>query len=200
MKQNYNRKRGFEDDLERELKAAELFLSKANDDVIGKNNSSYINTEPSNKNFITDKELTNTILNNNNFSSNPNDSKLYTFADQQLNSSENISNQKIIKEDDLLLKYKKQLKSFGFPEIGKLIFESESDKEKTLKFFDFIMNKKSLESETRVSYKKQIESINYQLVTSQSNYFKIEKEYNEINEQNKKIVKEKKEVDSKLSK
>jgi len=156
MKNNLNRKKGFEDDLDRELKKAELFLNKTNDDVIGKNDLSYIRTEQSNSNsnkFISDKDLNSTLSNNQN-----NESKLFTFAENdQTNNNGGLKTINInLKDDDLLLKYKKQLKSFGFPEIGKMLFENDTEKEKTLKFFDFIMSKKTIESETRISYKKQV--------------------------------------------
>ena len=146
MKNNFNTRKikGYEDDLDRELRAAEMFLNKTNDDVI-KNENSYLNNEQSNKKYITDKEIENSLSN---------ESKLFTFADPQLN--ENTKNFNGLMEDDLLQKYKKQLKSFGFPELGKIIFENDIEKEKTLKFLDFIMSKRSSESEARVKSKKQV--------------------------------------------
>jgi len=54
------------------------------------------------------------------------------------------------------MRYKKQLKSSGFPEIGNIIWEKEDDKILLFKFFDYIIMKKSNENNERMKLKKNV--------------------------------------------
>jgi hypothetical protein len=131
----------------------------------------------------------NTITNNNC----TNSSKMET------DSLPEVSNTCNTKIDEDLLKYKKQLKSFGFPDIG-LIYYSDEDKPKILSFFDFIIMKKSAENEEKLKYKKQIDALLNKINFMSNENEKLQKELNLINEENKKYFKEKKDFESKIIK
>lgn len=105
-------------------------------------------------------------------------------------------------KDEILIKYKKQLKSFGFPEIGNFYFlpNEDEEKEKTLKFFDYIIMKKSNENEDKFKLKKQLDILGEKLSYCQSENIKLEKELISLRDETKKYLKEKQEAENKVNK
>jgi hypothetical protein len=102
--------------------------------------------------------------------------------------------------DSDLLKYKKQLKSVGFPEIGVFAFPNLDEKEKTLKFFDFVIIKKTSENEEKIKFKKQLDGLTEKIPLLQNDNSRLEKEIMILNEEIKKYHRDKKDNESKLMK
>lgn len=165
------------EDLDREIKAADKFLNQNEEEMIFKNTITN-NKIPIEAPIITG--FTSSAL----------------AEESTINNNIPLPNTKI---DEDLLKYKKQLKSFGFPDIG-LIYYSDEDKSKVLSFFDFIIMKKSTENEEKLKYKKQIDVMSNKLNFIQNENEKLQKEISLINEENKKYFKEKKDFESKINK
>ncbi len=61
-----------------------------------------------------------------------------------------------IAENNLLNKYRKQLRANGFPELGNILFSNENDQELLFKFFDYILIKKSNENGEKLKLKKTV--------------------------------------------
>jgi hypothetical protein len=139
MNSTQKQKKSINFELEKEIEAAQMFLSRTNEDFLKKmkinnKNNNIENIEDNNENNINiDKkeEINNNIINTNNIV-------------QEIN----------IDKD--LLYYKKYLKNYNFPEIGNIIFPTDKDKEQTIKFLHFIITKKSNENEEKTRTKKQV--------------------------------------------
>lgn len=100
---------------------------------------------------------------------------------------------KINRVDPDLLRYKKQLKSFGFPEIGNFYFKKDEfeEKENTFRFFDFILLQKSKENEERMNLKKQADYFQDKMSQLHEVNSWQEKEISNLSEEIKKLTKEK---------
>jgi hypothetical protein len=160
-------------DLEKELLAAEKFLNKNANEILKSSEPSLLNISTSNVSTDINKEKTNTTK-------------------PQLEKRKKI--------DPDLIKYQKQLKSFDFPEIGNFYFPNSEQKEITLKFFDFLILKKSTEHEEKMKFKKQIEMLSDKISTLHNDNSRLEKEIINLAEEIKKITKEKKDCETKLEK
>jgi hypothetical protein len=169
---SYGSSNFFMEDLDKELKAADKLF-----------NQSYQDKPKNSEEQLKTSNLSNSANDNR---ENPN----FTFTDNKINT--------IL--DSQLIKYQKQLKSFGFPLIGNFYFSSDEDKEKTFKFFDFLIMKKSTENEEKMKYKKQIDLLSTKLSNLQNENEKLTKELQSICEENKKFFKDKKDFEMKINK
>jgi len=166
-KLNYNHS-----ELEREIKAAEKFLSMANEDILYKSNN---NKKDS--------------------------SKLEREAGSNRDSSSQGKNsENLMINQHFFSKYYKQLRECGFPEPGSIETISEDEKCKFVNFFEYVLSKKNYENEIRVKYKSQIDSLNEQLSSSYKNNTKFEKELADLTAKNKQLTKENKENENKINK
>jgi len=145
------------------LKENEMQTHSSSATTIEKN-SIFINQhENVNSLIATSVANTNNNVENSNFDNNfylSNQSK--ENVDLQLKSQE-TKNQNLLfskdylgGENNLMSRYLKQLKSHGFPDIGKIFCQSENDMQLLFKFFDYILIKKSNENGDKLKLKKTV--------------------------------------------
>jgi hypothetical protein len=159
-------KKNINTELEEELKAAEMFLTKSNKDIIQSNELTGL--DEVNQHIVTKQNM-------------------------------DISHVGNFKNDDLY-KYRKQLRTFGFPDFGNLTFETEDDKIATLQFFDFVIRRKGVENEERTKFKKQIDALNNRINTLEGEKYRLEKEIITNREDMKRGDKDKKDSEGKVNK
>jgi len=75
---------------------------------------------------------------------------------KKIENLENSSLKEFLGENLLMNRYRKQLKSNGFPEFGNIFFREEKDQELLYKFFDHLLIKKSNENGDRLKLKKTV--------------------------------------------
>lgn len=111
----------------------------------------------SNTSFVA---FTNNNLENSNFDKNffLSDPGVEKSEHSNRNRNENLTSKNFIHENNLMNRYRKQLRANGFPELGSLFCESESDQELLYKFFDYILIKKSNENGDKLKLKKTVKS------------------------------------------
>jgi hypothetical protein len=171
-RKSYGSTNFFMEDLDKELKAADKLFNQNHQDK-------QKNTEES----LIQSNLSNSTIDNK-------ENQNFTFTENKINT--------IL--DSQLIKYQKQLKSFGFPQIGNFYFSIDEDKEKTLKFFDFLIMKKSNENDEKMKYKKQIDLLSTKLSNLLIENEKLTKEIQSIGEENKKFFKDKTDFETKINK
>jgi hypothetical protein len=159
--------------LDQEIMAAEKFLSQANDGIIQQKGICYGRSD-----FDNESGLNNNILKDENI-------------------EQNSTN---IECDEDILRYRKQLKSYGFPEIGNMSFLNIEEKEKTLKFLDFLILKKTNENGERVKFTKNFQLLTEKINKLQNDNSRLEKELTTERDEVRKLVKEKRDIESRLNK
>ena len=103
--------------------------------------------------------------------------------------------------DDILLSYLNRLKSFGFPELGKITLSPNiSEQEKTFQFFEYLIMKKANDSADYQKFRYQNDSLVKKCEALENQITKYEKEIRSLNEELKNNTKNKKDFDFKLSK
>ena len=166
------KKLNFNNELEREIKAAEKFLSLTNEDILYKSNNKNEPIKNESEQQFPNKEM-----------------KIKNDSKENSNINTNF-----------LFKYYKQLRDSGYPEPGNIQNCLDEEKCKFINFFDYILSKKNYENELRQKYKTQIDSLNEQLSSSYKNNSKLEKDLSDILSKNKQMLKENKESESKITK
>ena len=103
--------------------------------------------------------------------------------------------------DDILLSYLNRLKSFGFPELGKITLSpNSSEQEKTFQFFEYLIMKKANDSADYQKFRYQNDTLIKKCEALESQITKYEKEIRSLNEELRNNTKNKKDFDFKLSK
>ncbi len=103
--------------------------------------------------------------------------------------------------DDILLSYLNRLKSFGFPELGKITLSPNiSEQEKTFQFFEYLIMKKANDSADYQKFRYQNDSLVKKCEALENQITKYEKEKRNLNDELRNNTKNKKDFDFKLSK
>ena len=103
--------------------------------------------------------------------------------------------------EDILLSYLNRLKSFGFPELGKITLSPiTSEQEKTFQFFEHLIMKKANDSADYQKFRYQNDSLVKKCEALENQITKYEKEIRSLNEELKNNTKNKKDFDFKISK
>ena len=103
--------------------------------------------------------------------------------------------------DDILLSYLNRLKSFGFPELGKITLSPiTSEQEKTFQFFEHLIMKKANDSADYQKFRYQNDTLIKKCEALENQITKYEKEIRTLNDELRNNTKNKKDFDFKLSK
>ena len=103
--------------------------------------------------------------------------------------------------EDILLSYLNRLKSFGFPELGKITLSpNSSEQEKTFQFFEYLIMKKANDSADYQKFRYQNDTLIKKCEALESQITKYEKEIRTLNDELRNNTKNKKDFDFKLSK
>jgi hypothetical protein len=101
----------------------------------------------------TNNNLENSNFHNGCYSSNPSRENLEFLNKDKI---ENLISKDLFGENNLMIRYKKQLKTNGFPEIGSIYCQTENDQELLFKFLDYVLIKKSNENGDKLKLKKTV--------------------------------------------
>ena len=103
--------------------------------------------------------------------------------------------------EDILLSYLNRLKSFGFPELGKITLSPiTSEQEKTFQFFEHLIMKKANDSADYQKFRYQNDTLIKKCEALENQITKYEKEIRTLNDELRNNTKNKKDFDFKLSK
>ena len=103
--------------------------------------------------------------------------------------------------DDILLSYLNRLKSFGFPELGKITLSpNSSEQEKTFQFFEYLIMKKANDSADYQKFRYQNDTLIKKCEALENQITKYEKEIRTLNDELRNNTKNKKDFDFKISK
>lgn len=102
---------------------------------------------------ITNNNVENTNFDNNFYMSNPS-REISDLKSKDKN--ENFISKDFFGENSLMSRYKKQLRTNGFPEIGNVYCQNENDQHLLFKFLDSILIKKSNETGDKLKLKKTV--------------------------------------------
>ena len=103
--------------------------------------------------------------------------------------------------EDILLSYLNRLKSFGFPELGKITLSPiTSEQEKTFQFFEHLIMKKANDSADYQKFRYQNDTLIKKCEALENQITKYEKEIRTLNDELRNNTKNKKDFDFKISK
>ena len=117
------------------------------------------------------------------------------------NNKENEIKKNNNNSEDILLSYLNRLKSFGFPELGKITLSPiTSEQEKTFQFFEHLIMKKANDSADYQKFRYQNDTLIKKCEALENQITKYEKEIRTLNDELRNNTKNKKDFDFKISK